>query len=71
MEEDAEEVTAVYRQSRKRTRREVSEVVLEEQDVVFTERRVTWPALKIPPPALQLQPLAEHDQGKEEGAHPA
>lgn len=42
--EQAEEVTAVYRQGRKRTRTESTEVVEEEQDIVFTERRVTWPA---------------------------
>lgn len=34
----------MYHQSRKRTRHEDGEVVVEDQDVVFTERRVTWPA---------------------------
>jgi hypothetical protein len=37
-------VSAVYHQSRKRTREEGGETILEDQDLVFTERRVTWPS---------------------------
>lgn len=46
--EEADEVAAVYHQSRKRTRHEGGEVVVEDQDLVFTERRVTWPAGSVP-----------------------
>lgn len=42
--EEAEEVSAVYHQSRKRTREEGGETIVEDQDLVFTERRVTWPS---------------------------
>jgi hypothetical protein len=40
--EVAEQMTATYHQSRKRTRHEGEETVMEEQDLVFTERRVIW-----------------------------
>lgn len=36
------EVSAVYHQSRQRTRTEEGETIVEDQDLVFTERRVTW-----------------------------
>lgn len=65
--EDAEEVTAVYRQGRSRRRTESAETVLEEQDIVFTERRVTWPVKPTAVPDVSGPPLAsEHKQVQSE-----
>ncbi|BEI84833.1 hypothetical protein CcaverHIS002_0502340 [Cutaneotrichosporon cavernicola] len=44
--EEATESSAVYHQSRKRTREEGGETILEDQDVLFTERRIIWPSKK-------------------------
>ncbi|CAK9781731.1 unnamed protein product [Cutaneotrichosporon oleaginosum] len=42
--EEADQVSAIYHQSRERTRVESGETILEDQDIVFTERRITWPS---------------------------